>query len=280
MWKNSSHSYTALMSIYFKEDDEYLQKSLMSILKQTIKPTEIILVEDGNFSSQLSQVIKWFVGECSKNNIDTIILKHEKAMGLAQSLNEGIDQSNTDFIARFDSDDISLPNRMFEQMPYFENPRVGAVGSNVREFSEKDGLLHSKKVPSDFSDIRRFMRYRNPVNHMSAVIRKSALKTVGCYDVLPFFEDYILWAKLVKNDFLILNVDNELVDARTEEDFVNRRRGIKYAIAEADLQKRLWKLGIISSPELVRNTIFRAAVRLVPKGILRFVYGVMRKSTL
>jgi glycosyltransferase involved in cell wall biosynthesis len=106
-------SLSVLMSVYYKENPEYLQQALESIWDaQTLKPDEIVLVEDGPLTTELYSILtNW------KNKLDKILKRVplEKNEGLTKALNMGIEHCSGEFIARMDSDDISCPNR-FEEL--------------------------------------------------------------------------------------------------------------------------------------------------------------------
>ncbi len=112
---------SVLMSVYKSEKPTYLDRSLQSVWDdQTLKPDEIILVQDGPLSEELLQVIdKWQAKLCEV----LVLIRNEVNIGLTKSLNKGIRVAKGEYIARMDSDDISLPNRFVMQEKFLdENP--------------------------------------------------------------------------------------------------------------------------------------------------------------
>lgn len=274
--KNELFRYTALISVYFQENPRFLEKSLLSIVNQELLPTEVVLIEDGIFSKELKKCIDNFEEQCRIKDIQAIIIVHPEPQGLAKSLNEGIEMSSTDFIARFDSDDISNTNRVLVQAPLFNDDSVSVVGSYVQEFSDISDDTRIKKVPLNDQDIVQYAKKRNPMNHMSVIFRKDDVTKVGSYDEVSFFEDYQLWVKLLLNHKKFINLSNVLVSARTEDNFLDRRSGLKYAKAEFQLQKTFYKLKFINLFEFLRNFILRSIVRVAPKAVLKQVYVILR----
>ncbi|MFV0982671.1 glycosyltransferase [Latilactobacillus sakei] len=274
--KSVQFRYTALISVYFQENPRFLEKSLLSIVNQELAPTEVILIEDGIFSKELKNSIDSFEKQCQIKDIQVIIIEHPEPQGLARSLNEGIKMSSTDFIARFDSDDISSTNRVLVQAPLFSDGLVSVVGSYVQEFSDTSDDIRIKKVPLNNQDIVQYAKKRNPMNHMSVIFRKDDVAKVGSYDEISFFEDYQLWVKLLLNHKKFINLSNVLVSARTEDNFLDRRSGLKYAKAEFQLQKIFYKLKFINLFEFLRNFILRSIVRVAPKAVLKQVYVILR----
>ena len=135
MLKNRNYPhFSVLMSVYNKEKASYLDKALMSVENQTVIPDEIIIVEDGPISIELKKVIskhKKKFGRGFKNVIS------EKNQGLGAALRLGTKYVSTNWIARMDSDDISVPNRFEIQLKeIIRKPNIAVVGGQVTEFAE------------------------------------------------------------------------------------------------------------------------------------------------
>ena len=106
------------MSVYRSEQPKYLDEALASVwTAQTLKPQQIILVEDGTLTDELYAVIdKWSkeLGEI------LLILRNKQNVGLTKSLNRGLQHVTTDLVARMDTDDISVPKRFEMQVKYLQ----------------------------------------------------------------------------------------------------------------------------------------------------------------
>ena len=96
--------YSVLMSLYKKEKPEYLRTALDSMINQTVKPDEIILVEDGPLTDELYHVLKEYGEHLTR-------VANEKNMGLGLSLAKGLVLCRNELVARMDTDDISISNR-------------------------------------------------------------------------------------------------------------------------------------------------------------------------
>lgn len=117
--------YSVLMSVYYKEKASYLELSIKSMLEQTVFPSEFVIVKDGRLTNELDNVIEKFVNQYP--NLFNIVSLPEN-VGLGPALKEGIDNCSYEFIARMDSDDYSVPNRIEEEFKIFEsNPNLGLV---------------------------------------------------------------------------------------------------------------------------------------------------------
>ena len=107
--------YSVLMSVYYKENPKYFRLSLMSILEQTVKPDEIIIVKDGPLNSELEKVLNDFAEyEIIK------IIELETNKGLGEALNIGIKNCTNEIIARMDTDDIAKKDRCEKQLNVFK----------------------------------------------------------------------------------------------------------------------------------------------------------------
>ena len=124
--------YTVLMSVYYKEKPEYLSLSIESMLNQTVKPDEFIIVKDGPLTTELDEVINNFVTAYPKM---FNIIVNETNLGLGPALAKGIENSKNELIARMDSDDYVVSTRCEKQLEKFrEDPKLGMVGSYEAEF--------------------------------------------------------------------------------------------------------------------------------------------------
>ncbi len=122
---NIDCKYSVLMSVYYKEKPEYLDSSIRSMLKQTIFPSEFVIVKDGELTEELDGVIKKYKQEY-QNLFNIITLEQNVGLGLA--LKTGIVNCKYELIARMDSDDYSIPTRIEEEYKIFEeNPDISLV---------------------------------------------------------------------------------------------------------------------------------------------------------
>ena len=122
--------YSVLISVYYKEQPEWFQDAIESILNQTVPPSEIVLVEDGPLTDELYKIVDKY----AQNPIFKIV-PLEKNVGLGLALREGLKQCKNDLIARMDTDDIAVPNRCEKQLKKFiEDSNLDIVGCWENEF--------------------------------------------------------------------------------------------------------------------------------------------------
>ncbi|MCT4490912.1 glycosyltransferase [Levilactobacillus parabrevis] len=272
-------NYSALLSVYSKENPQYFNQALWSIYKQTEQPTEIIIVKDGPLTEELDNVIQKFSSVFNKNHIKYITLENKCNRGLGYSLNRGLKSCSEDLVARFDSDDINSIDRMSKTLKVFKNiSSVSVVGGAIDEFSENiEESLDKREVPVTNEEIRNMSKSRNPMNHMSVTLKKADVLKVNGYEDIPYFEDYYLWMKLISNGYMLLNIPDVLVHARTNNSFYQRRTGLAYLRKEVNFQYKLFKNHMLTFPYFIRNIIFRGGLRLLSPRYIAFVYKILRK---
>jgi len=270
--------FSLLMSIYHKESPLYFHRAMQSIWdEQTHKPNEIILVQDGNLTDELYDIIdRW--KEKIGDILRVIVLK--KNLGLGDALNIGLNACHYELVARMDTDDISDPDRFRKQIAFFEqNTNIDIVGSWISEFDTDESIIVSyRKLPKKHNEIILFAKNRNPLNHPSVMYRKKSVLNAGNYLTMIGFEDYYLWVRMIQNGSTIENIPESLVNMRTGFSQLERRGGIRYMLNEIKFQKKLLDIDFINYNEFMRNVFTRITIRIMPSSIRKIVYKLIRKK--
>ena len=268
--------FSVLMTVYDKEKPYNLRKSLLTSYQQTIKPTEIILVCDGELTQELYDEIERIKSE-------TPILKVyqlDTNVGSGPASRFGVEKCNTELIARMDSDDYSVETRFEKQIKAFEeNPNLVMVGTNILEKNTEFTAL--KTVPKKTEEIREYSKFRNPFNNPSSMMKKEYILKVGNYRKFRYLEDYDLTMRLIHDnptkDFL--NIQEPLVVMQTDDSSYLRRGGLLYVKTEFFLQVDFYKRGYLTKFELCRNIFVRNIVRVMPNSVRKLIYKKkMRES--
>ncbi|MBR5694164.1 MAG: glycosyltransferase [Fibrobacter sp.] len=254
--------YSVLMSIYVKEKPEYFREALESMINQTVKPDEILIVEDGPLTESLYAVLDEY-----KAKYPQILhsIRNEKNLGLGLALNAGLKECRNELVARMDTDDISVPNRCEKQLEAFvEKPNLDIVGGNITEFIDSiDNKVGVRVVPQTNLEIREYLKKRCPLNHVTVMFKKSSIQKVGGYVDWFWNEDYYLWIRMYLADMIFANVPETLVNVRVGKEMYQRRGGKKYFLSEYGLQKLMLKKKIISFFTFIDNVIKRFFVQLL-----------------
>ncbi|MCP4142059.1 MAG: glycosyltransferase family 2 protein [Chloroflexi bacterium] len=174
---------------------DFLHQAIESILSQSYKEFEFIIVDDGSTDSTWEIITQ-------HHKIDQRInpIKLKKNQGVAIASNIGIKMAQGKYIARMDSDDISLPQRLEKQVEFMEsNPEIGILGSRVRYMNRAGNLLGFPPMPLKDLSIRWDLLFKNPFFNSSTIFRKSLLsKHEIVYNPnARYGEDYDLWIRLL-----------------------------------------------------------------------------------
>lgn len=259
------------MSLYKDEEPENLIVSLESMIHQSLQPSEIVVVVDGKIGQDLENILEKY-----KSNLKLVRLA--KNVGLGKALAIGLNEVTNEIVVRMDTDDISVVNRCEKQLSYLgKHPDIAVLGSNIIEFNGSTKNMTGKRVvPQTFSGIKKNIHFKNPMNHVSVVFRKSAVLASGNYQTFFYFEDYALWARMIRNGYKFANLPEILVEVRVGKEMINRRSGIKYFKRELQFQRYLLSMGINNRLEYLRNIIVRCGSRLMPKLVLGLLYKLQR----
>ena len=270
--------YSVLMSLYYKENAEYLALALDSMINQTIKPDEIVMIYDGPLTDNLYQVMDSYV-ERYPNLFN--IIKNEKNIGLGSSLRKGVERCKNELIARMDTDDISVNNRCEQQLELFNaDEDLDIVGGNINEFIDSPKKIVShRNVPSSDQNIKKYMKGRCAFNHMTVMFKKSSVLQSGNYIDWHFNEDYYLWLRMMKNKCKFANIDSALCYVRVGKEMYSRRGGIKYFKSERQLQNYMLENKIINQKEYLINVLKRFIVQvLLPNRIRGIVFKLFARD--
>ena len=191
------NKFSVLMSVYKNDSPVFLKAALESIYdEQTKKPDEIVVVFDGPLTEELLEVLEQF--RSGKENI-VKYYPQETNKGLGEALRIGSEKCTGDYIFRMDSDDISDPQRFEKQIAYVaEHPDVDVVGTDIAEFNTSlTENMRIRACPAKHDDIVKMGKHRNPMNHVSVCMKKSALEQCGGYRTLLLLEDYYLWLNMI-----------------------------------------------------------------------------------
>ena len=268
--------FSVLMTVYEKEKPYNLRKSLLTSYSQTIKPTEIVLVCDGELTQELYDEIDQINSEIPILQVYQL----DTNMGSGPASRFGVEKCNTDLIARMDSDDYSKEIRFEKQIKAFEeNPNLIMVGTNILEKNTEFTAL--KTVPERTKEIREYSKFRNPFNNPSSMMKKEYILKVGNYRKFQYLEDYDLTMRLIHDnptkDFL--NIQEPLVIMQTDNSSYLRRGGLLYVKTEFFLQVDFYRRGYLTKFELCRNIFVRNIVRVMPNSVRKLIYKKkMRES--
>ena len=209
---------SVIMSTY-KEDERLLRESIESILNQTYRDFEYIIILDYPDNDVHKSVIEEYA--LKDDRIHFYI--NEKNMGLTDSLNRGLSLCHGEYIARMDADDISLPDRLERQMKYLEKNHYDLIGGITEMINENGSLLYSiKSVPTDPKKINKALRYSQCIAHPTWLGRKEVFEKNAGYRHMPLCEDYDFTLRAVLNGFVISNLNEAVLKYRMTSNSISR----------------------------------------------------------
>lgn len=266
------------MPVYCKENSEYFNVALESIVKQTLIPNEIVIVKDGILTPELDAIIEKFVS--SYPNLFNIVSLTEN-VGQGKARNAGLQACKYNLVALMDSDDIARNDRFEIQINYMkENPDVDVVGSFITEFENNPNIIESTKaVPITHEQIFNFGKWRSPMNNMTIIYKKNKVLEVGGYNSFNFGEDYLLFVKMLINGSKFYNIEECLVNARAGSRMLAKRVGWNKIKQEFLLFYEFKKMGYINNFQFIRNVSLKFLLRVIPNWLRSWIYRKFLRKT-
>lgn len=227
---------SVIMAVY--NTKEYLKQSVESILNQSFKDFEFIIVDDFSvdWSFELLQAY-----EKQDNRIK--LFRNKKNMWISYTRNKLISLANTNFIATQDSDDISKQNRLSLEYDFLvANPQYWAVSGNNLIIDEKSNIIWERTYSDN---IKNTILKKSPLSNPSSMFRKDIFEKLGWYEEwLNYWEDYDLWLKIYTNWSKLKNLDTVLLSLRIR-DWQTKTTKLKETLKNTlSLQKKYIKLGL------------------------------------
>ena len=207
-----------IMSTY-KEEETLLRESIESILNQTFKDFEFIIILDYPDNNLHKKIIE----EYSKIDNRIRFFVNEKNLGLTGSLNRGLSLAKGEYIARMDADDISLPYRLERQLEYIKKNQYDLIGGITQMIDEDGNSIYSiQKVPTDFNKIKKALRYGQCIAHPTWLGRKEVFDCLNGYRNIPLCEDFDFTLRVVLNGFKISNLNETVLKYRMTKNSISR----------------------------------------------------------
>lgn len=254
--------FSVLMSVYAKDTPAHFRQAVESVtVKQTLPPSEVVLVVDGPLPPELDKTVRDLTHEMPV--IRGVWL--EKNAGLGNALQIGMAHISNDLIMRMDADDIALPDRFERQAAYMQtHPECDIVGGQIAEFVDTESNIVGKRiVPYDNESIYTRLKSRCPFNHVSVAARRNSILAAGNYQDWFWDEDYYLWVRMAQNGCRFANLPDILVNVRVGKKTYARRGGWRYFISERKLQDYMRDKKMITRRRYAFNVAARFAIQVV-----------------
>jgi glycosyltransferase involved in cell wall biosynthesis len=226
------------MSVY--NGEKYLNEAIDSILAQTFINFNFLIINDGS-TDGTDKILQ------SYNDKRIKIVNNEKNIGLTKSLNKGLKLARGEYIARQDSDDVSMPKRLEKEVSFLDhNKNTTLVGTYYYMINERGKILKIIKPPTRSEEIKIGLLKGNQFGHGSVMFRAECVKEFGYYrEELGPVEDYDLWLR-ISDRYNIANIPEPLYKWRLNIKSVSvTKKSLmdKYALLAIELAKERRQLG-------------------------------------
>ena len=269
--------FSVIMSIYKSDVPELVRVAFDSLLQQTLLPDEIVIVGDGPVPAALEMEVENLKLriESEKLPIGVTYLPQKQNRGLGEAMRIAVENAKYDYVARMDSDDICLPDRFEKQMKCFEeDSELSLVGGMITEFDgEPDNIIAKRVLPLDDAGIKKMMRGRCAVNHVTVIFKKADLLRSGNYQPYWLQEDQYLWARMMEHGCKFRNIPDVVVNVRSGKDQIARRSGWRFYKSVVRVFWYMYRHGLISFGYFIYICVVRGIVQvLMPNRLRTWIY--------
>lgn len=267
---------SVLMSVYNAETGKNLDRALRSVWDdQTLKPSQIVLVEDGPIPDSIEEIIQSFKFKVQdEGNAAFTIVKLSVNGGLTKALNEGLKYVTGDLIARMDCDDISESQRFERQVAYLEaHPDVDIISGSIQEFDAEHKCLNVRNYPLTHEECVKFIVKACPLAHPSVMMRRRLFDEGLKYDErYRMSQDIKLWYDAVLAGYRLGNIPEVTLFFRREGDVFKRRSRAKAWNEFKIYMNGIYRMhGIFTTA--YRFAIARYLFRNLPPIVVKWIYG-------
>ena len=231
---NNAPLVSVLMGIYNCANT--LEEAVDCIINQTYTNWELIMCDDCSSDKTYNTAL-----EIAKRDSRIKVIKNDKNITLAPTLNRCLQEAKGEYCARMDGDDVCDLDRFEKEVEILNNHPEYAVVSCGMRFYDENGVYGEIKNP-EHPKFEDFVR-QSPICHAGCMVRTNALKSVNGYSddkAVERIEDYDLWIRMYAKGYKAYNIQNSLYSMREGRNAIRRKR-FKFRITEYNLRKRACK---------------------------------------
>jgi glycosyltransferase involved in cell wall biosynthesis len=267
---NENRPKVSVVMASFNEASEIIGQAIESILNQTFRDFEFIIVDDSTSEDTVRKIESY-----SDDRIH--LIKRSGHSWLPEKLNIGMRQAKGDYIARMDADDIALPERLEKQISFLdEHKEVFVLGGQVNLMDEEGTVFSEKLYPLGGIKLYLHSTYKSPFNHPSVVFRKELVDKGFFYneELIKTSEDIDLWLRVIHEKYKIANLPDKITNYRIRNNMAKWRSSeaeIRY-MAKVRRNTFSWKMPIHSMLSLMAGIVFLLLPRNVITGMYKDMY--------
>lgn len=269
---------SVLMSVYHGENKDSFQKALESVWDaQTLKPSEIVLVEDGPLTGELYEVIDMWEYRLG-GKLKRVVLEENK--GLSAALNLGIDHCSSPYVARMDTDDIAASERFEKQVAFLQdNPDVHVVGGSVQWTRDDGSVVVTRTYPPNTEQAKKQIPKATPLSHPTVMFSRRVFDDGMRYpEKHRTCQDIEFWFNLLNEGYKIGNIRDVAIYSRVREGLADRR-----SKSRAGHEFRIYFSGILNLYGFTWRLIFpflRLGFRMCPRFLIKKIYASRLRAIL
>lgn len=272
--RNRQPTISVIMPVYNAE--KYLDNAIKSVLKQSFKDFEFIVVDDGSTDSSWAIIEKY-----KKNDSRIFAIKNSTNLRTTKTLNRGLKISKGKYIVRCDADDWNYPYRFSEQVKYMKiHPKVGVSGGTIQVCDDNLNVLNKREYPTSDSGCRKIIFRYSPFAHPATIWDAKTLKKLGGYNEnIPLSQDYELYFRVGRNN-KFGNLKKVLIKLRTHSDsssIVKGRYQEQYAIY-CRIKAFLEYGYTMSSFDKLYTFIQMLSMVIIPPKVKFWVFNFLRRA--
>ena len=216
---------SVLMSVYNEDPDE-ICKAVVSILTQTTKDIELIIVNDNPGKKEyVSYLEDW-----KSKDARIKIINNTQNEGLAASMNKALEYASGEYIARMDADDISVSNRFEKELAVLRTGRYDVVFSNYTSIGDNDAFLDNGKPACSINqgqNLEELIVFNGVVHHPTVMMKKETLRLVNGYRRFPCSQDQDLWIRMLESGAKFFFLDEVLLYYRIRQNSITQKRRLQ-----------------------------------------------------
>lgn len=264
---------SVVMPVY--NGEKYLSQAINSILTQSFKDFEFIIIDDNSTDNSLK-----ILNQFAKTDKRIIILRNKENLRATKTLNVGLKKARGQYIARMDADDWSYPNRFQRQFKFMEkHPDIGVSGSTIEICNKDLKVKNLRRYPLDDASARKIIFRYSPFAHPVTFWRKDMLDKVGGYnEAIPLSQDYELYFRIGKI-CKFGNLPDTLLKLRTHEDSSSIIRGrYQEQFALYTRIKAYLELGYnMTTFDKLYTFLQMISMMVIPPKIKFFLFNILRR---
>lgn len=234
------------MSTY-KEPVEWVVKCIESVVNQTIKPFEYIIIVDYPDNTEMINMLKEYE---SKYSFIKVII-NEVNMGLVKSLNRALEYCTGDYIARIDADDFAVEDRFEKQLQYLEEKQYDVVGAGYYIFYD-DKILEKRYGKPNDKLCKNLLKYCTCIAHPTYFVRKEVYKSLDGYRNIDACEDLDFLIRAALAGYKLGSYPGQLMWYRDNPNSISHKKNSKQAIVKEYLCNQYRKKRCVSMADYER----------------------------